>query len=159
MKDIKVSTDKKALKIKLLAHCKAVLLKRIEAAKNAMDQAQEAANSEGKSSAGDKYETSRAMGQLEAGMNAKQLDEAQRELAFLSAINPDIVFDSVQTGSFVTTEDYFYFISTGLGNLTVENIQVIFLSPASPVAKMMEGKKTGENFSFNGQSIKILDVY
>ena len=150
--------NKNALKKKLLDHSKALLMKRIEAAKSAMDQAQEAANSEGKSSAGDKYETSRAMGQMEAGMNARQLDEAQRDLAFLSAINPEMVFDSVQTGCIVKTEEFFYFISIGLGNLTVDNLKVIFLSPASPVAKLMEGKKTGENFSFNGRSIKILDV-
>jgi len=134
-------------------------MSRISAAKGAMDQAQQAANSEDKSSAGDKYETSRAMGQLEAGMNARQLDEAQRDLAFLNTIDPEIISDSVQTGSVVETEKNLFFVSIGLGNMTVNNSQVIFLSPASPVAKIMVGKKAGENFFFNGQVVEILDVY
>jgi transcription elongation GreA/GreB family factor len=154
-----IAEMKNNLKKKLLEHCKAVLIKRIEAAKMAMDQAQEAANSEGKSSAGDKYETSRAMGQLDAGMNARQMDEAQRDLAFVSAIDPEMIFDSAQTGSVVETEKFLYFISTGLGNQIVDNQQVIFISPSSPVAKMMEGKKAGESFLMNGQSVKILHVY
>jgi hypothetical protein len=41
----------------------AVLTQRINTAQAAMDRAQEAANSEEKSSSGDKYETGRAMGQ------------------------------------------------------------------------------------------------
>ena len=154
----------KGLKRILLDHCKTVLMNRIEAAKSAMDQAQEAANSEGKSSAGDKYETSRAMGQMEAGMNARQLDEAQRDLAFISMIDPEMIFDSVQTGSIVETEKLLYFISTGLGNMVLPpdlprgSMNIVFLSPASPVAKSMEGKKSGEGFLFNGQAIKILNV-
>jgi hypothetical protein len=134
-------------------------MQRIEAAKGAMDQAQEAANGEGKSSAGDKYETSRAMGQLEAGMNARQLDEAQRELAFISGIDAEIIFDTIKTGSIVETEKFLYFISTGLGNLVVDKLNVVFVSPSSPVAKLIEGKKTGDNLSINNQSVKILNVY
>jgi hypothetical protein len=38
-----------------------------------MESAQQSANSEEKSSAGDKYETSRAMGHLEKDMHARQL--------------------------------------------------------------------------------------
>jgi len=151
--------NKKQFKKSLLDQCKSVLTQRIQAAKNAMDQAQESANSEDKSSAGDKYETSRAMGQLEAGMNARQLDEALRDLAFLNSLDPETIFNSVQTGSIVETEKFLYFMSIGLGTMTVNNFQVVFLSPASPVAKMMEGKKAGESFSFNQNAVKILDVF
>ena len=41
-----------------------------------MVNAQEAANEEGKSSVGDKYETGRAMMQIERDKAAQQLDEA-----------------------------------------------------------------------------------
>ena len=41
-----------------------------------MVNAQQAANEEGKSSAGDKYETGRAMMQIERDKAAQQLDEA-----------------------------------------------------------------------------------
>jgi len=148
-----------SLKQKLLDHCKVVLANRINVAMHAMNQAQEAANSEGKSSAGDKYETSRAMGQLDRDMNARQLEEAQRDLAFINTIPSEVNFDSAQTVSVLVTEKFSYFISTGLGSVVIENQQFIFLSPSSPVAKVMLGKTSGEIFFFNGQSIKILDVY
>jgi hypothetical protein len=150
---------KNDLKKKLLDHCKTVLTKRIESAKKAMEQSQEAANSEGKSSAGDKYETSRAMGQLDRDMNARQLEEAQRDLAFVNSIQADSVFNSVQIGSVAITEKNYFFISIGLGTTTADNKDIILLSAASPVAKMMEGKKAGESFIQNGQSIRIVDVY
>jgi transcription elongation GreA/GreB family factor len=154
-----VNGDKKQLKRKLLDHCKSVLMKRIETAKSAMELAQEAANSEGKSSAGDKYETSRAMGQLDRDMNARQLEEAQRDLAFVNSINTDSIFTSVQTGSIVLTEKNSFFISIGLGSTTADNQNFVLLSAGSPVAKMMEGKKAGEEFNFNRTMIKILDVF
>jgi len=150
---------KNDLKKKLLDYCKAVLTKRIESAKKAMEQAQEAANSEGKSSAGDKYETSRAMGQLDRDMNARQLEEAQRDLAFVNSIHADAIFSIVQIGSIAVTEKNYFFISIGLGTTSVNNQDVVLLSAASPVAKMMEGKKAGESFIQNGQSIKILQVF
>src|SRR5215203_4871428 len=149
MKDIKVITDKKGLKKKLLDHCKAVLEKRIQAAKKAMEESQEAANSEGKSSAGDKYETSRAMGQLDRDMNARQLEEAQRDLAFVNSIHPDAIFNTVQIGSVAVTEKNNFFISIGLGTTSVNNQHFVLLSAASPVAKTLEGKKTGDSFSIN----------
>ena len=98
------TTERSALKQRLLQHCKSILEKRITAARSAMEQAQEAANSEGKSSAGDKYETSRAMGQLDRDMNARQMEEAHRDQAFLNSIPEDSVFTSVQVGSVVVTD-------------------------------------------------------
>jgi transcription elongation GreA/GreB family factor len=99
------------------------------------------------------------MGQLDRDMNARQLEEAQRDLAFVNSINPDSIFTSVQTGSIVLTEKNSFFISIGLGSTTADNQNFVLLSAASPVAKMMEGKKAGEEFSFNRTMIKILDVF
>jgi len=150
---------KKGLKKKLLDHCKADLEKRIEAARKAMVESQEAANSEGKSSAGDKYETSRAMGQLDRDMNARQLEEAQRDLAFVNSIPDDSIFTSVQTGCIVVTEKNSFFISIGLGSVIAGDQNFVLLSAASPVAKSMEGKKAGESFLFNSNTIKIREVW
>ena len=67
------------LKKLLIAHCTALLVQRITVSETAMKNAQESANSEDKSSAGDKYETSRAMGHLDRDMNAKQLLVAKQD--------------------------------------------------------------------------------
>ena len=50
--------------------CQAVVQQRIDTARHAMTAAQESANEEGKSSAGDKYETGRAMAQIERDRHA-----------------------------------------------------------------------------------------
>jgi hypothetical protein len=56
---------------------------RIETAKQAIDDAQQSANEETKSSAGDKYETGREMMQQETDRNQAQLNEANKLLIAL----------------------------------------------------------------------------
>lgn len=142
--------DKKIIK----EHCKTLLLDRIEYAEKAMKAAQESSNSEDKSSAGDKYETGRAMGHLDREMNAKQLAKAQIELTELNKIDlkPN---SNIQIGSLVQTENTIYFISVGLGAILVNNIPVVVVSPKSPLAIQLMGKKTGQLFEINGVSTKI----
>ena len=53
-----------SLKDQILNKCREYVNVRIATAKQAMDNAQQSANEEGKSSAGDKYETGRAMMQM-----------------------------------------------------------------------------------------------
>jgi hypothetical protein len=151
--------EKIKLKKFLLDHCISVLQKRMSVAQEAMQQAQEAANSEGKSSAGDKYETSRAMGQLDRDMNARQLDEASRDLAFIQSLKHDTLFDSVQPGCIVITNAASFFISLGLGTAEAGGRKYILLSSKAPVALAIEGKKTGDRFIFNGRETIIQEVY
>jgi predicted O-methyltransferase YrrM len=70
-------------KKEIFEHCKNMLLQRIADGEKAVLDAQEAANSEEKSSMGDKYETGRAMSQLAREMSAKQVFENKQELGFL----------------------------------------------------------------------------
>ncbi len=69
-----------------------------------MEDAQQAANGEEKSSAGDKYETSRAMGHLQKDMHARQLAEQAKELAALHAVNVDLLYDTMATGAVIECE-------------------------------------------------------
>ena len=65
-----------SLKEKLLTLCTQYVEEKINICTEAMRNAQDAANEEDKSSAGDKYETGRAMMQIERDNAAVQLDEA-----------------------------------------------------------------------------------
>src|ERR1700756_1123450 len=73
---------------------------RVRTSTEAMDAAQQAANNEEKSSAGDKYETSRAMGHLQKDMHARQLAESVKELAALHALSVDSLYSTAQPGAF-----------------------------------------------------------
>jgi hypothetical protein len=136
-----------------------ILQKRIETAEEAMLQAQDAANSEEKSSVGDKYETSRAMGHLDSEMNAKQLEEAERELAILNSLTVNTLQTKGSTGTVVVCNDYIFFIALGLGTVVIDGLTVILLSPQAPVATLLNGKKAGDSFVFNTNTVEIMDVF
>ena len=129
-----------------------------------MKTAQESANSEDKSSAGDKYETSRAMGQLDRDMNAKQLAEAQTELNALMKINIEMSGENAIAGSMVETNNGMYFIAAGIGavefsaGVIPRHTKVVILSPKAPLALAMLGRKKGDAFLFNEKKFEIVDI-
>ena len=66
----------KSIKQELYKLCQTYIQQRILTAKQAIEAAQQAANNETKSSSGDKYETGRAMMQLEIEKDSAQLSES-----------------------------------------------------------------------------------
>ncbi|CAN5378577.1 hypothetical protein BH11BAC1_BH11BAC1_24790 [soil metagenome] len=152
-------TEKLRFKKELRDRCISILEKRIATAKLAMQEAQESANSEEKSSAGDKYETSRAMGQQNRDLNARQLEEAQRDFAFANSLPGDSISDIAQQGSVVKCGQIIFYISLGLGSIEIQNQKIVLLSSGAPVAKLLEGKKKGDSFLFNGVPTSILEVF
>ncbi len=146
------------IKQQLYNLCLEALNTRIEVAKKAMEDAQNSANEEGKSSMGDKYETARAMGQIVRDMNAKQLNEALKELAILKQINPETLQTVIQSGSVAVTTSGNYFIAVSAGMLKTEGKTWVALSPATPLAQVMLNKKAGDAFEFRGKKEKVLEV-
>ena len=151
--------EKIIFKTRLKQFCHTMLEQRIEVAKAAIENAQQSANNEEKSSAGDKYETGRAMSHLERDMHTKQLTENLKELAALHAINAETIYDHVTGGAFLKCGGISFFIATGLGKQTVDGETILFLSPNAPLAKLLEHKKAGEHFPFNKKNIAIEEIY
>jgi len=79
--------DKINLKNKLKQMVIEILHSRMEAASLAMREAQMAANEEGKSSMGDKYETSKAMAQIDRDIHARQRQSALKEINLVQQID------------------------------------------------------------------------
>ena len=152
-------SDKLKFKQRLKAHCLAVVQLRIDTASDAMKAAQEAANNEEKSSAGDKYETSRAMNQIERDNYAYQLSVAVDDMNLLQTIDADRLYDHADNGAVVQGADLTYFIATGLGVITFEGIKMVVLSPKAPLSNMLRGKKKGEQIILNAKTIEIKDVF
>lgn len=147
-----------AYKLLLKQYCEQIILQRIATAQQAMDDAQAAANQEGKSSAGDKYETARAMSHLEKDMQARQLLAHQQDLNALRAINVQVLCSVPAAGALVRSTNTNFFIGAGLGRQVVDGETVIFLSPASPLAMQLMKKRPGDEFEFKGKE-KIVEVY
>lgn len=137
----------------------AIIEQRMAAAKQQIEEAQQAANQEEKSSAGDKYETARAMGHLQKDMYARQLAEQAKELAALHAINADILYNKATAGALIQCEKMTFFLAAGLGKQTIDNKTIFFLSPQAPLAQQLQHKKAGDHFVFNTVRTIIVDLY
>ncbi len=148
-----------AFKNSLKQFCREAIEKRIETAKEAMQHAQESANGEQKSSAGDKYETGRAMNHLQKDMHARQVTAYAKELAALYAVNTGTIYATVQPGCFFETDVGCFFIAAGLGKQNIQGKIVLFLSASAPLALAVNNKKKGDDFIFNGSRLVILALY
>ena len=155
----KSEIEKLAWKQALKQACLHIIFERIANIEQAMLEARESANSEEKSSAGDKYETSRAMGHLAQEMQSKQLEDARQELELINRLSSDKLSNEATTGSVVICHDFIFYISLGLGHTHVGEQKVMFLSPKAPIASLLFQKKAGESFNFNSKHIQILDVF
>ena len=146
------------IKLTLHAACAAFIAERIAAATLAMRTAQESANSETKSSAGDKYETGRAVAQEERNRNAAQLHQAQQLQAELARIEPTAACDTVRPGALVQTSMGWFYLSISAGPLTVAGVTYFAVSFAAPVAVALKGKRAGEDAVFNGKAVRVLAI-
>lgn len=135
-----------------------MLLQRIADGEKAMLDAQEAANSEEKSSMGDKYETGRAMSQLARDMSAKQVFENKQELANLLKLENTKTDKTIVQGSVVMANEKVFYIAVGLGVIDFNGMQVTVLSPKAPLANLMLGKKAGDTFELNKKQFAIEQI-
>jgi hypothetical protein len=144
-------------KQKLYDQCLAYVQQRIDTAMEAMLETQESANSESKSSAGDKYETGRAMAQLERDRHAQLLADSQRMLQELQHIDlvPAVV---IRSGSLVKTSRGTFFISIGAGRIPVDGTDYLAVSSASPMGMALRGKRVGDIAMFNNVTYIIEEV-
>lgn len=147
------------LKALLYSHCLTYVETRIDTARQAMEAAQEAANSESKSSAGDKYETGRAMAQLERDRHATLLAEARKLKQELDHIDAEKTYSIVQPGSLVTTTQGTYFISISAGKITLDGTDYFAVSPASPIAAALHRRAVGDTITFNKKPYRIEAIY
>lgn len=142
----------------LYARCLAYVQERIQTATEAMQSAQESANSESKSSAGDKYETGRAMAQLERDRHAQLLADAKRMLADLEKINPDLTTSVVVSGSLVRTSQGAFFLAISAGKLPFDGVDYFAVSVASPIGALLMGKRVGETVLFNKMKYEVREI-
>ena len=143
------------IKQELYARCLDYVTQRIDTFQKAIVTAQRSANEETKSSAGDKYETGRAMMQLEIEKNTVQLAEAMKLKKALDEINPVAPTSSVLPGSLVITDQRNYYISISAGQIQADNKTYFAISPASPIGSLLKGLHVGDAFIFNAKTIRI----
>lgn len=136
---------------KLLRQKAAAYLEQDQALLNALD-------SEGKSSAGDKHETGRAMIQLEREKLAQQ--RQLNEIAFqqLSALKNKKPSTLIGPGSLVKTTLATYYLAVPAHPFFYDGQPIYCISPQSPIGQLLRSKKMGESFSFRDSDHEILEI-
>jgi transcription elongation GreA/GreB family factor len=149
----------KKIKTQLYNYCSDYAETRIINAKNAMEAAQNSANSETKSTAGDKHDTARAMMQLEVEQQAKLLAESNKFKQALAQFGPESGNGTIALGSLVKTNSGSYYISISVGKIDMDGEIYFAISPISPVGKAMLGLSQGDEYEFNNKSFIIESVF
>jgi len=138
-------------------------LAQIEASLHTIEQrlqsVQESKNNETKSSVGDKYETGRAMMQMEEENINRQKAKVLNNKIALKSIDANMLSDSIKMGTVVITNQLNFYISIALGKIKVDGKLFYCISREAPIGKMLYGKKKDDLIDFNGKKYKILEVY
>jgi len=150
--------ETKTIKQQLFKHCADYIARNIDINSQAVDAAQSAAVGEDKNTAGDKYETERAMKQRETEMFAQRLAEAQKQRELLRTIDIAKKYDSVQPGALVSTSIGNFFIAISVDEITIDGEVYDIISPQAPLAVAMAGRKKGAEFYFRNKTVIIINI-
>ena len=118
-------TNLSTLKKRVYTQLKNLTEEKITQAEKAVAAAIEARDGETKSSAGDKFETGRAMMQLEQQRHEVQLSKAFQLSADLDRLDIDEDYPIVKPGAIVQTNRGIYFVGIGMGKIKIEE-EVIY---------------------------------
>lgn len=146
-------------------HVKAVLLKKaqeklqlqIQDIEDQLDELLKAGAEEGKSSAGDKYETQREMIKQSRDMLDEQMSRNKKMLNQLTKV-PFQALQSVQEGALIKSSNGCFWISIPLGKLEHEGLDYQLISKESPLFLALKNLKTGESILFRGKKLVIEDL-
>ena len=110
-----------------------------------------------KSSAGDKYETSREMANSEREKLYLQIEDSRKSQALLSTLSLDKP-KVIGLGSLVKTNREWVYIAISLGQVKLDTEKVLVISPVTPLGQEFINKGKGDSVSFNRKSYKILGI-
>jgi len=147
------------IKTKLYRVCEKDIEARIQTIEKNLKSIFESRDNETKSSVGDKYETGRAMLQIEEANNKTQLIEANRVKNELTRIDLKRSSIKAEIGSLVKTNRGYYYISIGLGKVTLEDTLYFCVSINSPIGTKLLSKTEGDAIEFNGKRIEIEEIW
>lgn len=138
--------------------CQRWLSERRNHVEEALFQARQGIVAEEKSSAGDKYETGRAMGHLEQERLSGQLKELIQMESLLNSLSLQGAESKIAPGSLFQAENQWVFLAIGIGRLRVGEKDVFVVSASSPMGKVCLGKSVGDTVLLNGRSLAIVSI-
>lgn len=142
----------------LFNHCKTHLEKKMKVLEQLKKNLQKDLTYETKSSAGDKYETARAMIQLENEKLSNQIREIELNYQKLNTIKDFQTSKSISLGSIIFTDKANYYVAIAADFFEVNSKVFYCISSQSPIGKLLIGKKINESIMFNNVQSTILEI-
>ncbi|HLA55014.1 MAG TPA: hypothetical protein VK623_02855 [Flavobacterium sp.] len=129
---------------------------RIDVFRDMISALTEDSKNDAKGSAGDKHETALSMMHIEQEKLNHKLTEAIDQKAILDKIgNTSNTSEKIALGSLVKANDIHLYLCAALPKVTIDNINVIALSPQSPLGAKLMGKEIDYSFEINGTNYVI----
>ena len=146
------------LKPAVHTHCLALVRERIAQVEAGIADARTSAQSDTKSSAGDKHETSRAMAQLEIEKQQVSLGNLLAMQEVLMRLDPTRKNARIGEGALMQTDTGLFYMAVGLGRVEVNGQDVQVISPQAPLVAVLKGLDIGGSALFNGRKHTLLEV-
>lgn len=134
------------------------ILDRLNTLHKDMNSLQADIAADGKSTAGDKHETGRAMIHLEQERLSEQSREVELQLSHIKKLREVRQTHIITNGSLVQTTAHLYFVGIGAGKVMVDGVAVFAVSVQSPIGALLLGKSKGDEVVFGNKKISIVDV-
>jgi hypothetical protein len=110
-----------------------------------------------KSSAGDKFETSREMAQQELAKLSTQISEQQRLKNLIESQSFE-KSEFVKIGSLVQTDKGYFLVGIPIGKIRFEDKDIIGVGAAAPLGQLLLNKPSNCSIEFNQQSFQIEEI-
>ncbi|MCV9930875.1 hypothetical protein OIU80_01140 [Flavobacterium sp. LS1R47] len=131
---------------------------RIDVFKDMILALTEDSKNDAKGSAGDKHETALSMMHIEQEKLTNKLKEAIAQKAILDRIDAEFISSTIIIGSLVRANGIYLYLSVALPKITIDGINVIALSPQSPLGTHLIGNTVGFKFEINKTHYTIESV-
>jgi hypothetical protein len=115
----------------------------------------EDSKNDAKGSAGDKHETALSMMHLEQEKLNYKLKEVLDQKGILEKIDSSLLHTTISLGSLVQANGIYLYLSLALPKIVIDQVNIIALSPQSPLGEKLIGNKVGFEFEINGTKYHI----
>ena len=131
---------------------------KIDAFRDMIAALMEDSKNDAKGSAGDKHETALSMMHIEQEKLNSKLREVLTQKSVLDKIDALTIAENIIVGSLVKANGIYLYLSLALPKITIDGINVIALSPQSPLGKHLMGNKVGFEFEINNTKYTIQEI-
>ena len=146
------------LKQKIHHHYTLQVQDKIDIFRDMISALTEDSKNDAKGSAGDKHETALSMMHLEQEKLNYKLTEVLDQKMILDKIDPNSLHSKIALGSLVQANGIYLYLSLALPKISIDQVNIIALSPQSPLGEKLVGNKVDFEFEINGTKYHIESI-